>query len=71
MSCFTRVHKLNQIPVIDQQGRQIDVVQISGRMVLPLSVEKPVAGGAQPPDRYFLSLGLGELAYIHEQVPVT
>lgn len=71
MSCFTRVHKLNQIPVLDASGHQIDVVQVSGRMALPLSIEKPVAGGAQPPHRYFLSLGLNELAYLHEQVPVS
>lgn len=70
MSCFTRVHELNQIPVLDAGGRQIDVVQVSGRMTLPLSIEKPVDGGAQPPRRYFLSLGLNELAYIHEQIPV-
>jgi hypothetical protein len=71
MSCFTRVHKLNQIPVLDERGCQIDVVQVSGRMTLPMSIERPVDGGAQPPLRYFLSLGLGQLAYLHEQVPVT
>ena len=71
MSCFTRVHKLGAIPVLDAKGLQIDVVQVSGRMALPLSIEKPVDGGAAPSQRYFLSMGLNELAYLHEQVPVT
>lgn len=71
MSCVVRVHKLSQIPVIDGNGRHIDIIQVSGRMALPLSIEKPVAGGHEPPDRYFLSLCLGELAYVHEQVPVS
>ncbi len=68
---FMRVHKLGSIPVLDAAGRTIDTVRISGRMALPLSIEKPVDGGRQPPDRYFLSVTLGELAYLHEQIPVS
>lgn len=71
MSCFVRVHKLNQIPVLDQNGRIVDIVKVSGRMVLPLSIEIPNVNRVGQPDRYFLSLGLGELAYLHEQVPVS
>lgn len=70
MSCFTRVHKLNRIDVLNEHGHRVDTVQVSGRMTLPLSIEKPVNGGASPPQRYFLSIGLGELVYLHEQVPV-
>lgn len=68
---FTRVHKLLSIPVLNTQGRTIGIVPVLGRMALPLSIEKPVAGGSEPSDRYFLTLALGELVYLHEQVPVT
>lgn len=70
MSCFIRVHKLNQIPVLDEEGRPIDTFKITGRMVLPLSIERPAIDQKQPGHRYFLSISLGELAYLHEQIPV-
>lgn len=71
MGPFTRVHQLGTIPVLDSSGRAIDSVRISGRMVLPLSIAMPTGDATQPPQRYFLSLALGELVYLHEQVPVT
>jgi hypothetical protein len=77
MGCFVRIHTLNRIPVLDQHGQQIDTFQVSGRMMLPLSIEKPMAGGAQAPHRYFLTLlsgcsfGESELVYAHEQIPVS
>ncbi len=70
MSCFIRVHKLNQIPVLDEKGHAIDTFTVSGRMVLPLSIERPAIDQKQPAQRYFLSISLGELAYLHEQIPV-
>lgn len=71
MSCFKRIHELNQISVLDQKGRTVDVVKVAGRMVLPLSIEIPNAQQVGCPDRYFLCMGLGELVYLHEQVPVS
>ncbi len=70
MSCFIRVHKLNQIPVLNEQGHPIDTFTVSGRMVLPMSIERPAADARQPAHRYYLSISLGELAYLHEQIPV-
>lgn len=70
MGPFTRVYSLNRIPVLDAQGLPQDHFQVSGRMVLPLTLEKPVAGGG-PPHRFFLSLALGQLVYLHESASVT
>ncbi len=70
MSCFVRVHKLNQIPVLDATGHPVDHFTVSGRMVLPMSIERPSADQKQPAHRYYLSISLGELAYLHEQIPV-
>lgn len=77
MSCFTRVHELNQIPVLDEKGRSIDTFVVSGRMVLPLSIERPATNQKQPAQRYFLTLlngcsfGESELVYAHEQISVS
>lgn len=70
MKSITRVHALDKIPVLNDKGHQVDVVQVAGRIALPLSIEIPRKGAVGCPDRYFLSLTLGELVYLHEQVPV-
>lgn len=68
MGCFTRIHKLGNIPIVSENGHQIDSFIVAGRMMLPLSIEKPIDGGVQ---RYYLSISLGELAYLHENIPIS
>lgn len=70
MKCFRRVHSLGAIPIIGADGQQLDSFRVEGRMALPLSIEwMPSATGAGV-NRFYLSFALGELAYLHEQVPV-
>lgn len=77
MADYMRVHKLGKIPVLGRDGRQVAEAQVTGRMVLPLSLSIPVKGDeALGSELYFLSFsintsfGENELVYLHEQVPV-
>lgn len=70
MKCFRRVHTLHAIPVIGADGQQLDSFNIEGRMVLPLSIERMPSVTGTGVNRFYLSFALGELAYLHEAVPV-
>lgn len=70
MKCFRRVHSLGAIPIIGPNGQQLDTFKVEGRMTLPLSIEWMPSATETGLNRFYLSFALGELAYLHEQVPI-